>query len=252
MGLKQLIKQQRLLASGAVDLELVLPGEPLIYSIKYSIGDRLRSVQFFRNEKWKSVLKSFFPSYYRTSVPVVVIVQFYVSPPDSVKIKHADLLKETVPAVHSFELCDYLLSFLEMLHHVLINSYRQVVKIDVEKFYSANPRTVFKFMKWDHYVNLQNNNTVYPESKGLSKDREELLLQSKREGNAKDPGVCEAIVRPRKWITKEEALVYWPPSGDSPLQDTRPVESASKKTRTAKLPASHKEARRGQPGEVPQ
>lgn len=164
LGLKQLIKQQKILASGVVDAELVLPGEPLIYSIKYTIGSRTRSVQFFRDMKWKSLLKSFFPSYYRTSVPVVIFVLFYVSPPSHVNVKQADLKKETIPAVHSYEICEYLLSFLEMLHRVLINSYRQVVKIDVQKFYSANPRTVFKFMKWDQYVYLQSHNSVHPKS----------------------------------------------------------------------------------------
>ena len=184
MSLKQLIKQQRILTSGAVDAELVLPGEPLIYSIKYSVGSRTRSTQFFRDQKWKSLLKSFFRSYYRTNVPVVVVVSFFVSPPETVNIKSADLKKESVPAVYSYEVCDYLLSFLEMLHHVLINSYRQVVKIDVQKFYSANPRTVFKFMKWEHYVNLQNHNSIHSKGQSIDQNREALLLQPKCEGNA--------------------------------------------------------------------
>lgn len=172
MSLKQLIKQKRLLASGAVDMSLTLPGEPLIYSIKYNVGTRTRSVQFFRNEQWKSLLKCFFRSYQKTSTPVVVVVNFYVSPPGHVKVKSSDLVKECLPAVFSFELCDYLLSFLEMLHHVLINSYRQVVKIDVQKFYSSNPRTVFKFMSWDNYVKLQDNHSVNSKSQGISPNGE--------------------------------------------------------------------------------
>lgn len=164
MGLKQLIKHQKILANHAADAPLELPGEPLIYSIKYSIGQRIHSADFFRNTKWRSLLKCFFRSYYKTSVPVVVIVQFYVSPSPRKKIKPSDVKKETVPAVSSYELCDYLLSFLEMLRGVLINSYRQIVKIETVKFYSANPRTVMKFIKWDDYVQLQNKNTIHAKS----------------------------------------------------------------------------------------
>lgn len=192
MSLKQLIKQQKILRSGAVDLELELPGEPLIYSIKYAIGARQRGARFFRNEKWKSLLKCYFPSYHKTKTPVVLLIRFYVSPPSNANIKSSDLKKETVPAVSCYELCDYLLSFLEMIHHVLINSYRQVVKIDVEKYYSANPRTVFKFMKWDHYDYLQNHNTLYPKGKELRQTWEvREMVQPDMQGNATDAGVCE-------------------------------------------------------------
>ncbi len=189
MGLKQLIKQQKLLAATAKN-ELVLPGEPLIYSIKYSMGSRTRFVQFFRNQKWKSLLKCYFRSYYRTDVPVVVIVRFYVSPPSSVRVNRRRLKKDSVPATEAYELCDYLLSFLEMLHHVLINSYCQIVKVDAEKFYSSEPRTVFKFMKWEHYVELQNNNSVQPKTESISPDESVLPLQPQCQGNAEDKGVC--------------------------------------------------------------
>jgi hypothetical protein len=194
MSLKRLIRQQKILRSGAVDLELELPGEPMIYSVKYAIGARQRGAHFFRNEKWKSLLKCYFPSYYKTKTPVVLLIRFYVSPPSNVNIKAADLKKETVPAVHSYEVCDYLLSFMEMIHHVLINSYRQIVKVDVEKFYSANPRTVFKFMKWDHYDYLQNNHTIHSKGQELRqtwKIRE--MVQPDMQGNASDPGVCEKL-----------------------------------------------------------
>lgn len=40
----------------------------------------------------------------------------YVTPPDYATVKLSDVKKEKTPAVHSYELCDYLLSFLEMLH----------------------------------------------------------------------------------------------------------------------------------------
>lgn len=191
MGLKQLIKKQKILKNNAVDIELELPGEPLIYSIKYSVGRRQLPMKHFRNEKWKSLLKCYFRSYYKTTVPVVVVVRFYVTPPEHVRIKRSDLNKETVPAVFCYEMCDYLLSFLEMLHHVLINSYRQIVKIDSEKWYSSNPRTVFKFIKWEDYVNLQNNNSLHAKSKKLSKTRKTRLLQSELQGNESHEGICE-------------------------------------------------------------
>lgn len=186
MSLKRIIKRDRLLKAGVIDASMTLPGEPMIYSIKYNIGNRTRSVQFFRNEKWKSLLKCCFPSYYKTYTPCVIMVRFFVTPPSDVKIKDSDVRKETVPAVHTYEICDYLLSFLEMLHHVLINSYRQVVKIDAEKYYSKDPRTVFKFMKWDDYVKLQNNDTFHTKGKSIDQDRQVLPLQPKRSRDAKD------------------------------------------------------------------
>lgn len=227
MSLKQLIKQKKLLESGAVDAKLVLPGEPMIYSIKYSIGSRTRSVQFFRNEKWKSLLKSFFRSYYKTHVGIVVIVRFYVTPPERIKIKAADLRNETMPAVHAYEICDYLLSFLEMLHHVLINSYCQIVKVDAEKYYSDNPRTVFQFMKWDHYVQLQNNNTIHTESKGLVEDRQVRKLQSELPRNATDSGICQEA--PRVTLPPSDYLKWSSPCSCA-FPDTGTIESTRTQT----------------------
>lgn len=165
MGLKQIIRQQKILESGAVDYELELPGEPMIYSIKYPVGKRTRCLQFFRNMKWASLLKCYYRAYYNTKTPLVLILRLYTTPPEGVKVTAEQIRRETVPATMSYELCDYTLSFLEMLHHVLINSYKQFVKIDVEKWYSARPRTTMKFMKWDHYVALQNKNTLHTEAK---------------------------------------------------------------------------------------
>lgn len=178
MGLKQIIREQKILESGVVESELVLEGEPMIYSIKYKVGHRTHSTQFFRDMKWKSLLKCWFRSQYNTKVPVVVLVRFYVSPPSTVSINDSDLKRESLPAVHSYEVCEYLLSFLEMLHHVLINSYRQIVKIDVEKFYSSKPRTVFKFMKWDQYVKLQTRHSPHPKTKGIDSAGKRKTVQS--------------------------------------------------------------------------
>ena len=164
MSLKQVIKQKQLLQQIACH-ELVLPGEPLIYCIKYRPGQRMHTTLFLRNKKWNSFIKSFFKSYYNTKTPVVVLVDFFVTPAEGTKVKEKDLINECIPATRAYEICDYLLAFLEMLHKVVINSYKQIVKIESNKFYSKNPRTVFKFMHWDTYVNLQNNDTNHTKTK---------------------------------------------------------------------------------------
>ena len=182
MSLKQIIKEQTimkeqgLIKAGVMDNELTLPEEPLIFSIKIPIGARTHPLQHFRNQKFKGILRCFFREYLNTNIPVVIIVKFYVSPPSSVIIKPADLRKETIPAVRSYELADYVLSFTEMLHRNLIKTYTQIVKIDAEKYYSSNPRTVFKFMKWDHYVQIRNTNNT--KSKTIVAPLEQEQVQS--------------------------------------------------------------------------
>lgn len=232
----------------AIEAELVLPGEPLIYSIKYPVGKRVRGINFFRDMQWKSLLKCSFNSQYRTNVPVVIFVKFFVTPPDSVHISSKRLNSESVPAVQSFELADYLLSFLEMLHHVLINSYRQVVKIEMVKFYSAQPRTVFQFMKWDHYVNLHSYDTIQPESKSVSKNRKKRPLQSELPRDASDEGICEE--RSSTEIPTVPANER-PSACDCPLSNTSTVKSTWKKTPSATYIPPHKKAGRRQPREVP-
>lgn len=137
--------------------------------------------------KRRSLLKCFFRSYYRTNTPVVVQVRFFVSPP-SVKVSSKLLKAEATPVLHYYEICDYLISFLEMLYHVLINSYRQIVKIDAKKHYSDNPRIIFKFMKWNHYVQLQSLNAVHTKAKTVNPLGQKLSLQSFSTGNETDQG----------------------------------------------------------------
>ena len=167
MRIKQIIKNRQLLESGAVDGECTLLGEPLIYSIKFDISNRTRGMNVFRNKKWASMIKCYFRAFYQANKPVVLIIKFYVSPPSYTKNQPTkkELSSDKAPAVYSFELCDYLLSFLEMLLHVLVRSYRQFVKIDAEKYYSENPRTVFKFMLWSEYVELSNKDPLHSKSK---------------------------------------------------------------------------------------
>ncbi len=246
MSLKQIINRSKIL-NPVIDKAMILPGEPMIYSVKYPVGRRTRGVQFFRNKKWKSFLKTFFRSFYRTTIPLVVIVRFFVSPPGNVKVSAKLLRQESLPAVMSYELCDYSLSFLEMLHHVLFNSYRQVVKLDVVKFYSSNPRTEVKFMKWDEHVKLQSSHTDNAKAESLSTDDKRPLVQSKRKGNGRGNKIHTEQVQGHTNATIEGTAPC-----DSAFCSTSTAEPPTKKKRTAKLPTSHKEARRGQPREVPE
>lgn len=136
----------------------------MLYSIKYELGCRVRGGQYFRNLQWRSMLKCHFESFPTHPQPVVVLVTFYTAPPSFVQFNKGELESDEVPALHAFELAEYMLSFLEMLHGVLFKSYKHVVKIDMEKFYSNNPRTVMRFMRWSDYVCLQNSYPVGAET----------------------------------------------------------------------------------------
>lgn len=162
----------------AIELELELPGEPLIYSIKYPVGKKRLGLNVFRNKKWASMIRCYFRSQIRTNAPVVVIVRFYVTPPENIKVSAKDLRSELVPALPGFEICDYLLSFHEILYNVLITTYRQIVKVDASKFYSNRPRTVFQFMTWEQYVYLKNYDSVHAKTKGVSPTKEKKCIQS--------------------------------------------------------------------------
>ena len=161
------IREEGLLAAGVMKNTFTLPGEPMIYSIKYNMSERRQSVQFYRNKKLYSMLKCIFPTYFNSKTGVVLIVRFYVSPPSFITVKDKDVKSEKEPAPQAHELCEYLLSFLEILRHVLVHNYKQFVKIDCEKYYSKDPRTVFQFMKWDHYAFYKDNNTLHTETKSL-------------------------------------------------------------------------------------
>lgn len=195
MSLKSLINRQKIaqkygLTGAAV--VLTLPGEPTIYSIKYSLRDRRLTVQFLRSCQWRSVLKSYFRSFMFKNQAVAVIVRFYVSPPEEER-EAKKYRKDNCPAVYSYEICDYLLSFLEMLHHVLINSYRQIVKVDAEKFYSKDPRTEMQFMLWSEYEKLSNQNPVHAKSKGKRQNHDggQGCVQPECEGDAALEILCE-------------------------------------------------------------
>ncbi len=231
MNLKQLIRRNKLLHP-AVGQPFTIPGEPLIYSIKYAVGKRRHHVQFFRNKQWASLLRCFFDAYRNVKIPVVLLVRFYVSPRE--EIDDAELAKEATPARLSFELCDYMLSLMEILHKVLIDSYGQIVKMDVDKFYSNKPRTVFKFLKWDHYVMLQDQDTSDTETESLSKAGEKRGVQSQRKRHEDIEKRCvEALQR--------KAARRAAPS-NLPPKNARSRVSSVRKKKANELPASHDKA----------
>lgn len=178
MSLKQLIKSKQILRKSPGSAVLEIPGDPLIYSVKYSIGNRRHSHQFFKNMQWKSILRSYFLNCMRSQTPVVVLATFYLAPPEKISISSKRLMAEKTPATACFELCEYTLCLLEMLHRNLINTYKQIVKLDVDKFYSHNPRTVLRFMPWIQYEELQNSYTLSPKTKGVSTPKQEGMVQS--------------------------------------------------------------------------
>lgn len=202
MSLKQIIRRAKIGYNPCVYNEFTIPGEPLIYSLKTPIGKRHRPLNYFRNKQWMSILKCFFRQQRMSRTPVVILLRFFVSPTALSKVSPKALKAEKTPAVHAYEVIDYTLSFLEMLHKVLFNSYKQVVKLDIEKFYSNEPRTVFKFLKWDEYVSIQDNNPHHPKSQGQCQTWSKRHVQS----------VCARYV-PAQAICPPELSDYADPQG---------------------------------------
>lgn len=233
MSLKQII-QNSLILKKNIDKPFEIPGEPMIYSLKYPVGLRTRGLQYFRNMQWKSILKSNFRSFYRTNIPLVLIVRLYVTPTPNIDVPAKVLSQESMPAVMSYELCDYGLSLLEMLHHVLFNSYRQIVKLDIEKFYSARPRTEMKFMKWDEYVKLQSSDTSSAETESVSQDEPRKVLQSKRKRHG-------TISESRQEIhpKQTDAALKGTATGDSTLCVQSTTSTSRKKAQRAKPDTAH-------------
>lgn len=200
MSLKQIIGKSLALKKGIkipkpkYDYWIEIPGDPMIYSIKYRLNTRTVSAQFLRNKGWYSFLKCQFRAFMKTETPLVLIVRFYVKPNEMVSLTARELRDEKVPAIFAFELADYLLSFMEMLLHVLLNSYKQIVKIDMEKYYSSNPRTAIQFMQWKEYVDIQNNPIRDTESKSIRKTRKRKVVQSEPSKDESVEGSCDEKV----------------------------------------------------------
>lgn len=184
MSLKQIIKRDKL-RKKLKDQAIVVDEEPLIYSYKYSLNMRKLPVHHFKRKQWTGILRAMCDYANRTTTPMVLIVTFYVSPPTSEVVSDKALKAESTPAVMSYELCDYLLAFMEMLHHTLIGSYRQLVRIEMDKFYSLAPRTEFKLMR--HRIYVSGKDTDQPEGKSKRKDSERQGLQSQRSRHESAP-----------------------------------------------------------------
>lgn len=190
MSLKHLINFKKILEKSNPSYELTLPGEPMIYSVKCQVGKRHLHARVFRNRQFFSIIRCYFRAQTHKSKPVVIIVKFFVSPPEKIKIPDSELKKEKTPAVYSYEIAEYILSFMELMLCCLIGSYRQIVKVDAEKFYSNNPRTVFRFYAWDTYVALKNHHTVHPPAEGFATIVERPQVQPNSPGNGRNKEVC--------------------------------------------------------------
>ena len=60
---------------------LTIPGEPLIYSMRYNISKRQLQDTYFVKRQYASILRSMYRSYYNEKTPLVLLLRFYVSPP---------------------------------------------------------------------------------------------------------------------------------------------------------------------------
>lgn len=250
MSHRQIIRRNAVIDKALMQ-ELTLPGEPLIYSVRYAFGNRKLPERYFRNKQFASLIKCYFPKYMNTSIPLAIIVRFYVSPPENIELPQRDLKNEKRPAVHTHELCDYLLSFMEMLLNVVFKTYKQVVKIDCEKYYSNNPRTIFKFMRYENYVNLSHSDTLYAETQEIRTPRIEELLQSQRERGEGDRDVCQGGLKEQghnEATPISEATL----ANDHALPSTMPKKLKQRKAQTVQRRHAPKPPGWGQPGEVPQ
>lgn len=157
-----------------------LPGEPLIFSLKAPAGTRILSEQHFTNKKFYSKLRCWFRKWRNIEAPVVLLATFYVTPTDlkSVKVSSKQLREEKTHAVRSYELIDYTLSLMEAMYHAeLFATYRQIVKIDVQKFYSSSPRIVLQYMHLEDWKKFYSLPTFYTKAKVGAKEGYEGLLR---------------------------------------------------------------------------
>jgi hypothetical protein len=120
MSLRRYLKYSKQLHPG-LEYELCLPGEPLIYSIKDPVAMRTRPLTYFRNKKFRSIIKCSLPAYHAPKHSLVIVLRLFVTPPRNKQLTPKELRSESIPANYAYELCDYLLSFLEMLKGALFN-----------------------------------------------------------------------------------------------------------------------------------
>lgn len=175
---KRVAQARESVGNPAATAPFVIEGEPLIYSIKYPLGTRHHPPQYWANKANFSKLRCWFRRF-RESWPLVLIVTFYVSPfRDSVKLTKKELKEEKTPALRAWEVCDYLLSLLEMLRLPILQNYTQVVKIEANKVYSGAPRTVFQLMRYEDWEYFYSKHPFYTKAKSFGAPSKTGLLQS--------------------------------------------------------------------------
>jgi len=185
------------LAPPVICQEFVMAGEPLLFSAGRPFGQRKLSIHHWERKKWAPFLKAIF-GIHKPKVPIVIVARFFVSPCEKISLKNAELRREKVPAYYAPELSEYILALLEILYYTSLRSYGQVVKIDAEKYYSDNPRTILQFFLWNDYVKLQIPNTIQTHAKSFHKT--ELArghLQPFSPGNAENKKLYPKTVRKR-------------------------------------------------------
>lgn len=229
----------------AVGCSLTMPEDPMIYSVKDNIAGRLDGMNYFRNKKWRAIFKCIFKTFNTVNTPLVLLIRFYVPPQPTVKVEKSILRAEKTPAPRSHELADYLLSFMEMLHKCLIGSYAQICKVEMDKFYSDKPRTVFKIMSWDDYEQLQSYYSVHAEGKSVSATWPgEVVQQELSEHDA------HAWVRGEGHASKRSKSIRGPIIGGGALPITDSIKPGRTKAKKAASISSRTKARRRQPREV--
>lgn len=154
-------------------------------------------MQYFRNIQFRSILRCTFP--FIRNAPIVLLVKFYITPNENQNISPENLKKECIPATQPYEIADYLLSFMEMLKDVLFSSYLQIVKVDASKFYSKKPRTSFKFLTWNDYVKLQDNDTLHTQAQSIRTSSKRKSIQPKPKGDASNGELRKEAPATNEW-----------------------------------------------------
>lgn len=208
---------QLALKKAAVFSECEIPGEPMIFSHKLQHKARMLTINHVRGKDYGRILRCFYPRFSTEEIPVVVLVRFYVTPRKNAPAGWDEVRTDKVTATHSYELCDYLLAFLEIIKNALLKTYTQIVKIDAVKFYSKRPRTCFKIMTWSDYGQFQNNYTVDAKAKGFGTRGKIRFLQPKPKGDGQDHAAGEEPVKRRGGRASAR-----PSASDLPLPSTSP------------------------------
>jgi len=154
----------------------------------------------------------------------VIKVIFYVSPLKNHDFTLAELKSEKIPATLCCELTDYMLSFLEMIRGTLVQTCRQVVRIEMEKYYSNKPRTYFKMLSWKDYIALQRKDPTQTDAESLSDSNKEKRVQPKRVRNAESPKKRAKTDDPPRRVRDKSARNGRPPAlllGASQVQERR-------------------------------